>query len=365
MLNVIGPGVALDPEILLEEINGLRQRGIEVGENLLISNRAHLVMPYHKKQDRLGETRLGASRKIGTTAKGIGPCYAEKMLRSTALRFGDLFDAPVLRSRLREIVADRNAVFATLYNDNEPLDADAIAETFINYGQQLARHRADTTKVLHAALESNKQILVEGAQGALLDIDHGTFPFVTSSSCLPGGIAPGSGLPPAAIRTYLGVIKAYSTRVGSGPFPTELHDDTGEAIRRKGREFGTTTGRPRRCGWFDACAARYSVALGGVTQLAIMHLDTLSGFKELNICTGYRLGGAEQDFFSPDWEFLINAEPIYETLPGWPEGGANVKRHDDLPAEAKAYLNRIEQLLRKPITIISVGPERSATLFKA
>ena len=299
VLSVIGPGVALDIETLQGEITDLRGRDVEIGDNLLISNRAHLVMPYHKKQDRLSEQRLHPDRKIGTTARGIGPCYADKTLRSTAFRVADLYDEAAFRRRLGEVVSDRNRVLAALYHDDDPLDAAAVADQYLSIATDLRRHVTDTTPVLHEALTYGKRLLFEGAQGALLDIDHGTFPYVTSTTCTAGGVAGGAGVPPSCVQSFVGVVKAYATRVGGGPFPTELTDATGDAIRERGREYGTTTGRPRRCGWFDAFAAKYTVDLGGITQLCVMHLDTLTGLPEIRLCTGYRRGGRRLDSFPP------------------------------------------------------------------
>jgi adenylosuccinate synthase len=364
VLCVIGPGVVLDPETITEEIGGLRARGIVVGTNLLISNRAHLVMPYHKKQDRLAEAHLGSDRRIGTTARGIGPCYADKMLRSAAFRVGDLYDSARFRTRLAEVVADRNGLFATLYGDKEPLDAESIAAAYLRWAEMLAPHVTDTTLTLHKALTGKRRILFEGAQGTLLDIDHGTFPYVTSSTCITGGISAGAGVPSSAVRSFVGVVKAYTTRVGGGPFPTELNDETGETIRRRGHEYGTTTGRPRRCGWFDAVAVRYSIALSGITQVALMHTDTLATLPELRICTGYRHKGRVLEFFSPDANILSEVEPVYETLPGWAENDGTPDAMERLPAGARRYIDRLEELLEVPITLVSVGAERNATLHR-
>lgn len=365
VLNIIGPGVALDLDILSTEIDGLRKRGVAVNDNLLISLRAHLVMPYHKKQDRLAEARLGDSRKIGTTAKGIGPCYADKALRMTALRVTDLCYPDEFREKLGEIISDRNRVFASLYGDSEPLDAKAIADQWLGYAERLRSHFVDTTSVLNDAIADGKRILFEGAQGSLLDITHGTFPFVTSSTCTAAGVAAGAGVPPSAVQSYLGVVKAYCTRVGSGPFPTEQADATGDLIRERGHEYGTTTGRPRRCGWFDAFATRYSVLLGGITQIAVMHLDTLSTIGDLKICTGYRVGGKQLRTFPADIRELEHVEPVYETLPGWQEDISAATSFEALPTAAQRYINRLEEVLGAPITIVSIGAERTATLHRS
>ncbi|HWL94155.1 MAG TPA: adenylosuccinate synthase [Phycisphaerae bacterium] len=364
VLNVVGPGVAVDFEILHAEIEALRARGIEVADNLRISNRAHLVMPYHKKQDRLTEAKLGISRQIGTTAKGIGPCYADKMLRSTAFRVGDLEQQDAFRGRLLEVVEDRNKVFAALYADREPLDARQLADQYLKIADALKEHFADTTSFVHAALDRGDRILFEGAQGSLLDLDHGTFPYVTSSTCTSGGVAAGAGVPPSAVQSYIGVIKAYSTRVGSGPFPTELKDAIGDRIRERGHEYGTTTGRPRRCGWFDAFATRYTARLSGITQIAVMHLDTLGAFPEVLICTGYRHRGAALGSFTPDVEILDEVEPICESMQGWQGDFEGISEYEKLPHAARRYIDRLEVLLETPITLVSVGAERTATLHR-
>lgn len=365
VLNIIGPGVALDLETLRDEIRTLRGRGIHVGRNLLISDRAHLVMPYHKKQDRLEETRLGADRMIGTTRKGIGPCYADKMLRAAAFRLVDVRRPEVFRQRLAEVVADRNRRFNALYGDSQALDAQHMADEFLRYADEIKPHVADTTLTLHDALAEGKRLLLEGAQGSLLDINHGTYPFVTSSNCTSGGAAAAAGIAPSAITDYVGVIKAYSTRVGSGPFPTELPNAIGEDIRRRGHEFGTTTGRPRRCGWFDAVAVRYAVALSGITQLVLMHLDTLGDMDEVCICTGYRHRGRTLPGFPADATVLDESEPVYETLPGWNGNLSAVTAYEDLPAAARRYVDRLESLLGVPITLVSIGADRVATLHRS
>jgi len=364
VVSVVGPGVVVDLETICGEMRALRERGIEVGRNLLISNRAHLVMPYHKQQDRLSEAQLGDDRKIGTTARGIGPCYADKMLRSSAFRVMELFKPAEFRAKLARVLADRNKAFAAVYPAFEPLTPEAIAEEYLRLGEELRPHVTDTTQVLHGALADKKRLLFEGAQGGLLDIDHGTFPYVTSSTCTAGGVAAGAGVPPSCIKTYLGVIKAYMTRVGSGPFPTEQTNATGDAIRVKGHEFGTTTGRPRRVGWFDAFATRYSVALAGITQLAVMHLDTLGIVDEVRICTGYKHQGRNLPMFTPDIDILSEVEPVYESLPGWSADIPPNAQFADLPKAAQKYVERIEQLLGASVTLVSIGAERTATLHR-
>ena len=364
VLSIIGPGVVVDFEVLCEEIDRLRARGVEVGRNLLLSSRAHLVLPYHKKQDRLAEGRQEGGVKIGTTARGIGPCYADKMLRTPAFRVCDVYRPAEFRAKLAEVVSDRNRLFATLYGDDEPLDAGAMADTWLGHAERLAGHVADTTLVLREQMAAGKRIMFEGAQGTMLDINHGTFPFVTSSVCTAGGAAAGAGVPPSAIRSVVGVVKAYSTRVGGGPFPTELRDATGSTIRERGHEYGTTTGRPRRCGWFDAFAARYAVELNGVTQIAVMHLDTLGTLPEVRICTAYRHRRELLPIFPAEAEVLAEVEPVYETLPGWSEDISDARSCGELPAAARRFLDRLEELLGVPIALVSVGPERGATLHR-
>jgi adenylosuccinate synthase len=362
--SIVGPGVVVDLETIAGEIDALRARGIRVEDNLLISSRAHLVMPYHKMQDQLSESRLGTDRKIGTTARGIGPCYAEKMLRTTAFRVADLYRADEFRTRLAAVVGDRNKVFAALYAGAEPLNADSIADIYLAMAERIRRHVCDTTQVLHDALSGGKRLLFEGAQGSLLDIDHGSFPYVTSSTCTAAGVAAGAGVPSSCIRSYVGVIKSYTTRVGGGPFPTELTDATGDTIRERGHEYGTTTGRPRRCGWFDAFATRYAIDLGGITQLAVMHLDTLGVLPEVKICTGYRYRGQPLRIFPPDIDVLAAVEPVYEFMAGWGGEIPTDRGMAAVPTGARRYVARLEELLGVPITLVSVGADRAATLHR-
>ncbi len=363
-IGVIGPGVALDPAALLEEIETLRGRGIDVAERLKISKRCHLVMPYHKLEDRLAEGSLTEKDKIGTTARGIGPCYADKVQRTTAVRFCDLFQPENLRERLGRIVQAKATVFKALYGSVETLDANAIADQYLDYAAQLQACACDTTSYLHDCLQTGRKLLFEGAQGTLLDIDHGTYPYVTSSSCGAVGVSAGSGVPPSAVQTYVGVLKAYTTRVGQGPFPTELLDAVGERIREKGHEYGTTTGRPRRCGWFDAVAGRYGVQMGGITHVALMHLDTLSGFDELKICTAYEVEGRRLSEFPAEVDVLERITPIYEVAPGWSEDITAVRAFEALPQAARAYVLKIEQSIGAHVGIVSVGPDRSQTIFR-
>lgn len=360
---VIGPGIALDLARMLEELEALAARGINVGDRLRISDRAHLVMPYHKKQDQLSEAALGDS-KIGTTARGIGPCYADKMIRASAIRVADLFDEPALKEKITRIVKQKNIVFQALYADTQPLDATAIFDEYRGYAERVRANVSDTTPYLYDATQAGKRLLFEGANGTLLDIDHGTFPFVTSSATGPVGIPAGAGVPPGTLKTCIGVTKGYTTRVGAGPFPSELHDDVGQYIRERGHEYGTTTGRPRRCGWFDAVAGRYSVRLGGISQIAVMHLDTLTGLDRVGICTGYRTPAGPLPGFITDMAKLQSAEPVLEYLPGWKEDLRAARSIDALPRAARNYLDRVESLMGVPVTIVSVGPDRTQTLFR-
>jgi adenylosuccinate synthase len=361
---VIAAGVVVDPEVLVTEIENLRTRGVKVEDNLRVSNRAHVVMPYHRRQDELSEANASGDRRIGTTARGIGPCYADKMTRTSAIRIGDLIEPQRFRRRLDPIVREKNAVFAALYGTNDPFDADEIFQRYSQYARKIQPHVCDTTQLLHEALADGRHILFEGAQGSLLDIDHGTFPYVTSSNSSGCGAAVGAGVPASVIQTRIGVVKAYFTRVGGGPFPTEQEGPIGEYIREHGQEYGTTTGRPRRCGWFDAAAARYSVHLGGITDVAVMHLDTLTGLEQIGICVGYRHDGRQLAGFDPDEEVLASVECVYEMMPGWSQDITSARREADLPTAAREYIDRLEQLIGAHISIVSVGPERDQTIFR-
>jgi len=360
---VIGPGVALDLLRMLEEITALAQRGITVGD-LKISDRANLVMPYHKKQDLLSEASLGAGR-IGTTARGIGPCYADKMLRATALRVGDLLRPDLFREKLTRIVDLKNRMLAALYGDNKPLDAEAIGDEYLAAVESIRSNICDTTRFFYEAMQAGKRLLFEGANGTLLDVDHGTFPFVTSSTTSAIGVPAGAGVPASTLRTCIGVTKAYTTRVGAGPFPSELDNEVGQYIRDRGHEYGTTTGRPRRCGWFDAVAAQYSVRLSGITHMAVMHLDTLTGLDRVGICTGYTTPAGPLPGFVSDSALLAEAQPIIEFMPGWKDDPRNARSFDELPRPARDYLARIESLVGVPIGIVSVGPDRAQTLIRS
>ncbi|MCL2330634.1 MAG: adenylosuccinate synthase [Phycisphaerae bacterium] len=360
---VVGPGVALDAGRILEEMDALAARGIKVSENLRISDRSHLVMPWHKRQDVVSEAALGNS-KIGTTARGIGPCYADKMYRSMAIRAVDLLNPAQLREKIQRVAAFKAKLLAGCYGDNEPLDVKAIVDEYLGYADRLRANICDTTILLWQSMQAGKRLLFEGANGMLLDVDHGTFPFVTSSTTSAIGVPAGAGVPTQTIKTIIGVTKAYTTRVGSGPFPSELNDDTGDRIRKQGHEYGTTTGRPRRCGWFDAVAAQYAARLGGITQVAIMHLDTLTGFDKVGICVGYRTSKGDLPSMMADSALMESAQPVFEYMDGWKDDPSKARSINEMPAAARAYIDRVEKLIGVPVTIVSVGPERNQTLFR-
>ena len=359
---VISNGVVADPEVLIKGIEQLAEKDISLDNRLLISENVHVVLDYHKKEDQLREESLGKS-KLGTTIRGIGPCYADKIGRSYAVRMADFRDLNKLKERLDIIVEYKNKVFGAVYGA-EPMKADEIFEKCKSYAEKLLPFVADTTEYLHTAITNGKSILFEGAQGSLLDLDHGTFPFVTSSNSSSLGMPAGCGVPAKLVDKFTGVVKAYSTRVGAGPFPTEQENETGQYIRDKGHEYGTTTGRPRRCGWFDAVAVSYSATIGAIDSIAMMHLDTLAGLKELKICRAYKINGQEKTFFPANTEKLLQATAVYEAMPGWDEDLSEVNDFNDLPMTAQNYVCRIEELIRTPITAIGVGPKRSQTIFR-
>lgn len=363
VLNLITPGAVIDPAVLLGEIRALRERGIRVGENLRISERCHVVFPYHRQEDVLAERAALPADKLGTTARGIGPCYADKVGRHNGIRLCELLQPQRLRERLAQVVALKNAYFRSLFDLRDALDADAIAREYAEFGEQLRPFVADTTALLQRQLRENRRVLFEGAQGSLLDVDHGTYPFVTSSNSGVGGVTAGAGVPPTVVRSIVGVIKAYSTRVGTGPFPSELKGAEGDTIRERGGEYGTTTGRPRRCGWFDAVAAGYAAMFSGPTHLAIMHLDTLSGFDEVRVCVGYRRGGQVTNSFPADAYALEEAEPVLESHPGWHEDLGQCRRYEELPATARAYVEMLGQRLGARVALIGVGPGREQTIL--
>ena len=355
---VVGSGTVIDPGRLLGEIAGLRERGIDVSR-LAISLGAHVTLPHHRLLDQAEEQRRGAGA-IGTTGLGIGPTYTDKANRS-GFRLAELLDPPRFRSRLAEVLELKNLILTRIYG-LEPLALDPIVEEYVAYGQALRPFLANTAVQVHQAVRRGDVVLFEGAQGTLLDIDHGTYPFVTSSHPVAGGACVGTGIGPTAIDRVIGVAKAYTTRVGGGPFPTELSDATGERLRAVGQEFGTTTGRARRCGWFDAVVGRLAVRANGLDGLAITKLDVLDGLPELQICVAYMLNGERLAEFPLSDHELASCEPVYETMPGWSGSSADARSLADLPAEAQAYLRRLAALLEVPIVLVAVGPARDQTI---
>jgi adenylosuccinate synthase len=355
---VIADGVVIDPAVLLEELDALAERGIDTSR-LVVSGNAHLIMPYHWELDRATERYLG-KHALGTTKKGIGPAYADKASR-IGLRVQDLTDPSIFREKLDVAIKEKNLVLAKIYN-RLPLDPATIAEEYLAMGERLAPHIADTGALLWKALRDGQRILLEGAQGTFLDLDRGTYPFVTSSSCVAAGVLAGAGLGPVEVGRVVGVEKAYVTRVGSGPFPTEDTEAAGKHMGDVGREFGTVTGRPRRCGWLDAVLLRYAVRVNGLTELFLTKLDVLSGLPELKICTAYRHEGRTFEDFPPHQTIFHKAEPVYEEVEGWTEDLSAATTVDDLPAAARKYVERIEQLAGVRIGNLSVGPSREQTL---
>jgi len=363
VMNLIGNGVVLDPVALFKEIDEFTGKGFSITpKNLCVSYKTHVVMPYHMAEDGARETIAGDG-SIGTTRRGIGPAYADKATRTSAIRVADLINEKKLKAKLDQIVPARSKVFEMLYQ-LPALDADALFETYRILGQRLAPFVGDASRVLIDSWKAGKRIVFEGAHANLLDIDHGTYPYVTSSSCSALGLFTGAGAPPQCVKSFVGIMKPYSTRVGGGPFPTEQDNDIGHYIRERGNEYGTSTRRPRRIGWFDAVATQYSAELNGITSIAVTLLDVLSGIDEIKICTGYTLNGQLLDGFRADMDTLAGVEPVYESMPGWKEEISGVTRYDDLPANAKRYVERLEQLVGAPIAIVSVGPQRTATLMR-
>lgn len=360
-LCVIANGVVIDPRVLIEEIDYLQRRGIQT-DRLRISSQAHLVMPYHGRMDALAEDRLGANR-LGTTLRGVGPAYMDKAAR-VGLRVGDLLQPSHFASRLKRVLDEKNRLFARAY-DVEGFDFDEMLQTYLAYGEQLRPYVANTSVVINDAIDAGERVLFEGAQGTMLDIDHGTFPFVTSSHPVAGGACIGAGVGPTKISKVYGVVKAYTTRVGDGPFPTELLDSVGSDIRERGHEYGTTTGRPRRVGWIDTVVLRHAARVNGLTGIAVTRLDVLDGMSELKIAKAYRYHGEIIHDFPDNAEVLKEVEPVYETVPGWPEKIGHVRRLEDLPANARNYLNRISELANVPLVLASVGRERSNTISLA
>jgi len=357
---VIGNGCVVDPAVLLAEMDALRKRGIDPSR-LRLSGNAHMIMPYHRTLDALRERFLGRQR-IGTTKRGIGPAYQDKFSR-LGIRVQDLFDPKIFRDKVEVVLKEKNRILTKIFN-HLPMDAGEIVDEYLGYGARLLPHVADTSLLVWEAIRAGKNVVFEGAQGILLDIDHGTYPFVTSSNPVAGGALTGAGIGPRDIDRVLGITKAYISRVGSGPFPTELHDEIGEQMVQIGGEYGTVTGRRRRCGWLDVVALRYSVRVSGITELALMKLDVLSAFPTLRIAVGYSSLGERYDEFPRQQRVLYNCSPIYEDLPGWQTDITGVRSLVDLPKAARAYVERVEQLAGAPVTIVSVGPERSATFLR-
>ena len=357
---VIGNGVVIDPVALMEEIAMLEQFGISIKDRLYISHKAHLIMPYHKMLDKARESQSSAA--IGTTGRGIGPAYIDKFSRS-GIRIVDLLDRTVFEEKLRANIEEKNVLLKRIY-DHEELDIDSIISEYLDFDVKIDPYIKDTTLLLNQAIADGKSILMEGAQGALLDVDHGTYPFVTSSNPTSGGACTGLGVPPTAIDSVIGVVKAYTTRVGNGPFPTELHDAMGEELRKIGAEFGATTGRPRRCGWLDGVALRYSVMINGIDNIALTKLDVLDNVKSIGICTGYEIDGKMLRSFPANVQDLTKVKPHYEFHEGWNCSLAGIKHYDDLPNAAKQYIAAIEQVAGAKVGIISLSPDRADTIIR-
>ncbi|MCC7147032.1 MAG: adenylosuccinate synthase [Phycisphaeraceae bacterium] len=371
-VNVVANGVVVDPAAIRQEMTGLRERGVAVGANLKISDRAHVVLPYHKLQDKLMEKALGADRggeqMIGTTGRGIGPCYADKAQRGTALRMGDLLTGEELHKKLGHIVSVKNVMLGALAQAVgeafEPFDAAKLYAEFAEHGRTLREHICDTTELLHSAMEGGRRILFEGANACLLDVDHGTYPFVTSSNCSSLGIYAGAAMPGGKVGTIIGVVKVYTSRVGGGPMPTELKDDLGEQIRKTGNEYGTTTGRPRRCGWLDLLAVRYAAKISGITALACTGLSVLASLPKLKVCVGYRWQGQELKAFPADANVLAQVEPVYQEMEGFGGPVDQCRSQADLPAAARRYLKLIEEYTGVPVVIGCVGRRRDQILWR-
>ena len=356
---IIGNGVVLAPKVLLEEIDLLGGRGVDTSR-LFVSDRAHVVMPYHILLDGLEEEARGA-KAIGTTRRGIGPCYVDKAAR-LGIRAGDLLDRETFRKRLAIALEQKNSLLTRVYG-HEPLSADAVFNEYAAYSERLRPFIRDTGLLLEAALERGEWVVLEGAQGALLDVDFGTYPYVTSSSPTIGGAFTGLGVSPRRLEHVLGVFKAYSTRVGEGPMTTEMDKQMGDRVREKGGEYGATTGRPRRCGWFDGVAARYASRLNGFTGIVVTRLDVLDELPSLKVCVAYKVGNETLEHFPASLPLLERCQPVYEELPGWQTPSRGIRRFEDLPARARAYIKRIEELASCPVALVSVGPQREETIL--
>ena len=358
VIPVIGNGVVIDPAVLLTEIKGLNERGIDTSK-LKISTNAHLITPYHRTIDKVSERFLGKS-KIGTTGRGIGPAYADKINR-IGIRVQDLFDPSILRQKIEAALHDKNQILIKVFN-RKGITVDEVFDEYLGYAQILKPYVVDTALLLDQALKAGKNVLLEGSQGTLLDVDHGTYPFVTSSNPTAGGASTGSGIGPTKITRVIGILKAYTTRVGSGPFPTELFDEDGDALRKIGGEVGVTTGRNRRCGWFDAPIARYAVRVNGLTDFFLTKLDVLTGWEKIPVCVAYEVDGVRVDELPASQTDFHHAKPIYEYLPGWKENISTAKSIDDLPVNAREYVKFLEKISGAPINAIGVGPGRDETI---
>ena len=357
--SVIADGVVVDPRHLMKEMDSLRETGVDVSR-LVVSGNAHMIMPYHLELEKVTERFLGKNA-LGTTKRGIGPAYGDKAAR-IGLRIQDLFDEKIFREKLEVVLREKNLILTKIYN-RLPLDAERIVEEYMALAERIQPHVTDTGALLYQALTDGKYVMFEGAQGVLLDLDHGTYPFVTSSNPVAGSALASAGVGPHWVDRVIGIMKAYVTRVGAGPFPTELLDDVGERLGTRGKEFGTVTGRQRRCGWYDACLGRYAARLNGLTELLITKLDVLSGLDTLKICTGYRAYGQTFDDMPPHQSVFHDASPIYEELEGWHEEIDESRSFEDLPKQAQAYVRRIEELVGVPVSVVSVGPARDQSLL--
>ena len=356
---VIGNGVVVDPRALLDEIEMLAKKGIDTEGRILISEGAQVIFPYHKTLDALKEKK---KKKIGTTKKGIGPCYSDKVAR-LGIRVVDLLDKETLKEKLQTVLAEKNPILSRIYGVRG-FSFKALYKEYLGYGKQIKKYVVNTTLLLNDALKKKKTIMFEGAQGTLLDVDHGTYPFVTSSNSTAGGASTGTGVGPTKIDKVIGIVKAYTTRVGEGPFPTEFDDDMMERIRSRGKEYGATTGRPRRCGWFDSIVVKHSVMVNGMDEIVVTKLDVLDDLPAIKICVGYKFDGKRIDYFPSNIRALERCEPVYETMPGWKKDTTGVTSFAALPANAKKYLKRIQQLVDTKIVLISVGCDRKQTFSK-
>ncbi|TQN33529.1 adenylosuccinate synthetase [Haloactinospora alba] len=355
---VIANGVVIDPGVLFEELNGLHERGVNT-DHLLISADAHLIMPYHRAMDKVTERFLG-KRRIGTTGRGIGPTYADKTSR-TGIRVQDTFDSKILRQKIELALHDKNQILTKVYNQRG-LEVERVLDEYLGYAEMLRPHVADTSLVLNRALDAGETVYLEGSQGTLLDLDHGTYPFVTSSSPTAGGACSGAGIGPTRISKVVGIVKAYTTRVGSGPFPTELLDEQGEWLRQQGGEYGVTTGRNRRCGWFDAPIARHATRVNGITDFFLTKMDVLTGLERIPVCVGYEVDGEYHDELPMTQTGFHHATPVYEYLDGWEADISRARDFSELPKNAQAYVRSLEEMMGAPVSAVSVGPGRDQTL---